>query len=527
MADTTLDLERLADDELLAPCLIHEIRHPLTGALAGLQFLEKSLLPTPEAREDYLLVRNQLARLEELLRSYQDFFQSAASDPHDFAVEPVVARASDLLGFRIRRCGPRFSIEAPKDLQAHATPHALLHALTNLLVNALDSLEEGGNAGRLLVRVLARPDGRVQVRVSDEGKGITGDVLPKLFERGFTTKPPGKGTGLGLTVARRMIESCKGSVQVAGPTDPLRAPWARAEFVVDLPASRAALAAAAQAPVQPPPAALAPASKGPTALAGPAPARALVVDDEAIIVLLLRKALKLEPSVQATFTESAQEAEKLLATQSFDLLITDKNMPGRSGVELAKIARSANPRIGVILITAYASAESAEEMLALGIDEYLTKPFEIDYLLDRVKQVVEGRRSQAGGVPAPSAKRAVLAERDPALRARLVAGLEKLGWAVLPATEVLEGLKATPPPEAVIASAEHFSTEAKSELFRQRMRRPSLAVALIGEPTSLVDTMAAIGVGARLRISRQVDDAGLEKALAELVAGPAGQGSKG
>lgn len=520
MADT-LDRERLGDDELLAPCLIHEMRHPLTGALAGLQFLEKSLLQTPEARDDYQLVRSQLARLDELLRSYQDFFQCAVSEPRDFAVEPVISRAADLLGFRLRKCGPRFSVDAPKDVVAHGEPNALLHALTNLLVNALDSLEEAGDTGRLQVRALARPEGRVQVRVSDEGKGIGADVGPRLFQRGFTTKPPGKGTGLGLTVARRMIDACKGSVALAAAGDPLRLSWARAEFVVELPAAGAGAVIAAPTPRP----FLSPAARPP--VAGPAPtpspARALVVDDEAIIVLLLRKALRLEPSVQATFAETAEEAEKLLSSQTFDLLITDKNMPGKSGVELARIAKAANPRMGVILITAYASADSANELLTLGIDEYLTKPFEIDYLLDRVHQVVEAHRAQAG--PAiPRLKRALLVERDPAFRARVAAGLDKLGWTLAPATEIVEGLKASPPPDAVIASAANFSTDAKAELFRQRMRRPTMAVGLIGEPTSLVDTMAAIGVGARVRLSRSLDEAGLLKALGELVADPQAQG---
>jgi hypothetical protein len=114
----------------------------------------------------------------------------------------------------------------------------------------------------------------------------------------------------------------------------------------------------------------------------------------------------------------------------------------------------------------------------------------------------------------------VVVERDPAFRARIATILQKLSWTLLPATEVLEGLKSTPPPDALIASAASFSTEAKSELFRQRMHRPSLAVALVGEPTSLVDTMVAIGVGARVRLSRALDDAELEKALALALAEP-------
>jgi signal transduction histidine kinase len=108
----------------------------------------------------------------------------------------------------------------------------LVHAVTNLLANAIDAVEERGPNGRVEVRVQPVP-GAVQVRVSDDGVGISDAVRPHLFQPRFTTKSPGKGTGLGLHLARTAMERCGGSLRLV--EDGERASWARTEFAIDLP----------------------------------------------------------------------------------------------------------------------------------------------------------------------------------------------------------------------------------------------------------------------------------------------------
>lgn len=518
--DDRAERERLAEDALLAPCLIHEMRHPLMGAMAGLQFLEPVLPRTAAAREDYELVKNQLARLEELFRSYQDFFHPEQGERRPFPVLQVVTRAVELLGFRVRRLGARFSLDVPARLEASGTPGALLHALTNLLVNALDALEEAGGAGRLQVRARATAGGRVQVRVSDEGTGIPETAARSIFEPGFTTKPTGKGTGLGLPVARRMVGALGGSVELTRPGDPDRADWARTEFCVELPAagapaapSAAPSAASSAASTASPPSAAAPQPARPAPSPAPASAgRVLAVDDEAIVVLLLRKALK-QAGLEATVVGTAEEAEKLLQAQRYDLLITDKNLPGASGVDLARRARARAPGMGIILITGYASAGSASELLAVGIDDYVTKPFEIEALVARVSQVLEARRAPPPAAGAAGPRRLAVVERDVALRARIARELQGLGHTVTTSGDLLEALKATP--DGLVAAVSLFTHDCRAELHRLRLRRPDLRVLAVGEPGSLTDNVGAIGLGARARLSRAMDDASLKAALAE------------
>jgi signal transduction histidine kinase len=220
--------EVLKEAELLGPGLIHEMRHPLMGIKAGLELLARKTGVGPS--EEFRLVAQQVARLEELFRTWQDLFSPERAPPIAFAVEPVVQRSVDLLAYRLRKLGPRFLYDSTGPTYGHGAAHAVLHAVTNLLVNAADAVEDGG---RVQVRVLTSGRGP-EVRVSDDGAGIAAEVAPRLFAARFTTKPDGRGTGLGLHVARTVMERTGGNVQLVGQADPHRLPWARTEFAVQI-----------------------------------------------------------------------------------------------------------------------------------------------------------------------------------------------------------------------------------------------------------------------------------------------------
>jgi len=228
--------ELMEEAEPLAPGLIHELRHPLMGLLAGLELLARRI-PAVSGTQEWQLLNAQAARMDELLRTYQDLFAGGPVQRGPFAVDETVRRAVALLSPRVRKLGERFSLESgPGPVVAMGAAPLLAHAVTNLLVNALDAVEEAGGPARLQVRVL-RAASIVQVRVSDEGTGIAPDVRPLIFQPRFTTKPAGKGTGLGLHLARTAMERAGGRLQLVEAGDPERAAWARTEFGISLPAA--------------------------------------------------------------------------------------------------------------------------------------------------------------------------------------------------------------------------------------------------------------------------------------------------
>jgi signal transduction histidine kinase len=228
--------ELMEEAEPLAPGLMHELRHPLMGLIAGLELLARRI-PAVGGTQEWQLLNAQAARMEELLRTYQDLFAGGPVQPAAFAVDETVRRAVALLNPRLRKLGDRFSVEScPGPVLALGAAPLLVHAVTNLLVNALDAVEERGGQARLQVRVLCAPL-RVQVRVSDEGVGIPADVQPRIFQPRFTTKPAGRGTGLGLHLARTAMERAGGDLRLVDAGDPDRAAWARTEFGISLPAA--------------------------------------------------------------------------------------------------------------------------------------------------------------------------------------------------------------------------------------------------------------------------------------------------
>lgn len=236
--DLAAPLEGL-DAELFAPGLLHELRQPLMGADAAATLLERSLGASLTSAQDWRLLRGQLARLAEIVSGFEDLLGPAGTPPAPFAVGPTVARAVELLAHRLRPLGERFALAlGPGGLQGFGRPAALVHAATNLVANALDALDGAPGAPRLAVRVLgARGDGSVEVRVSDEGVGMAPETRKRLFEPRFTTKTRGKGTGLGLHVARRLMAQDGGEVYLVAEEDPARVPWAVTEFCVVVPAA--------------------------------------------------------------------------------------------------------------------------------------------------------------------------------------------------------------------------------------------------------------------------------------------------
>jgi DNA-binding NtrC family response regulator len=123
-------------------------------------------------------------------------------------------------------------------------------------------------------------------------------------------------------------------------------------------------------------------------------ARILVVDDEATLTTMLRLLLETEGHTVRT-TERGQVAAEWLRTtdEAIDLMITDMRMSPLTGMDLLRLAREVRPAMPVILLTAYASRETAEEARQLGAFAYLPKPFQMPKLLAAVNEAL----AKAGG----------------------------------------------------------------------------------------------------------------------------------
>jgi CheY-like chemotaxis protein len=120
----------------------------------------------------------------------------------------------------------------------------------------------------------------------------------------------------------------------------------------------------------------------------------LVVDDEAVVLTVLREALR-RGGYRVTTAASAEEAIDLMRKRRFDLVLTDKNLPGASGMEVLRVAKSLTPAPAIVMITGYSSLDSAVEALDIGAHDYIEKPIhDVEDLRIRIRRALTRRDEQ-------------------------------------------------------------------------------------------------------------------------------------
>jgi CheY-like chemotaxis protein len=257
--------------------------------------------------------------------------------------------------------------------------------LLNLLSNAVKFTPRGGVS--LTARVLGRHPGfvDVQVAVQDTGIGIARDAREKIFEPfaqedGSITRQFG-GTGLGLTISRRLAEMMGGSLVV--DSIPGSGSCFTVTFPFALPGEPAALAA--------------PAAEDWTAPHG-APLRILLVDDHPINSRY-ESTLIAKLGHEVVVGHNGEECLAALARADFDLILLDIQMPVMDGEETLRVLRTSRRpelhRLPVIALTAYALDSERNRFIDQGFDGYLSKPLVVDELVREMQRVM-GQRLQGG-----------------------------------------------------------------------------------------------------------------------------------
>jgi signal transduction histidine kinase len=127
------------------------------------------------------------------------------------------------------------------------------------------------------------------------------------------------------------------------------------------------------------------------ALTPQAPARVLVVDDEASVVDVFQEFLTTQ-GYEIAVASSGEEALRRIPDLKPDIILTDLNLPGVSGLEVMRLAKKADPEACVVVVTGYASASTAIDALRQGAYDYVTKPFDLDDVLQIVERGIANRR---------------------------------------------------------------------------------------------------------------------------------------
>jgi two-component system, sensor histidine kinase len=336
----------------------HEIRTPLAAILGFAELAQAD--PARAAESTTIIERNG----QHLLQVVDDVLDAAKIDAGklDVAVEPIDVRSLLVdVGAAMRAQAERKGIELRLECRDDV-PQALLtdavrvrQILFNLVGNALKFTD----AGTVVVAV-ATGEGTVEFRIEDTGIGMTASDAARLFTAFEQVRSQRGGTGLGLTISKRLAGLLGGGLEIARTAPGVGTAM---RFWLPLRAATAVGATVANAGVDR------------ETLRG---RRVLVVDDMPDNRLLARRALE---TAQAEVVEAADGRRGLDTLAGMmsegrvpDALLVDLGMPIVNGHEFAQAARSAGYRGALIALTASASPEERERCLAEGFDDYCTKP---------------------------------------------------------------------------------------------------------------------------------------------------------
>ncbi|GAB4302695.1 MAG: hypothetical protein Kow0090_18260 [Myxococcota bacterium] len=206
--------------------LTHEIGNPLSTIIGYIEIMKEDDI-SPELRSEYLRrVYGELKRIHNTLQGLLEFSRPSQGNIGRVQLEGVLKETLELLEVDSRLKEIEFRTDIPADLPlVKATREGVKQILINLILNAADACDK---RGIVTLRAIAENDA-VTLVVSDTGVGIAEEHLEKIFEPFFSTKTSGKGTGLGLAVSKRLVESFGGAIYAENN------PSGGASFVVTFP----------------------------------------------------------------------------------------------------------------------------------------------------------------------------------------------------------------------------------------------------------------------------------------------------
>jgi len=218
--------EKMAAFGLLAAGIAHEVGNPIAGISSLIQMIRRRD-PEPYTNDKLQLAESQLGRIQRTVRELVDFSRPASTARSRVRPAEVVDEALGIAKYYQRTKDRAITTDLPLDLPTvRAIRDHLTQVVLNLVLNAIDATGRGGR-----IHLEGRAEGNtVILSVDDDGRGISLEDQPRLFEPYFTTKP--QGTGLGLFVSRQIVEELGGALTFRSE------PGRGTTFEVRLPADR-------------------------------------------------------------------------------------------------------------------------------------------------------------------------------------------------------------------------------------------------------------------------------------------------
>jgi len=399
-----LQTEKLAALGQMVTGVAHELSNPLTSILG---YAQRLLLQgdaagrTEEARKIYQEAERASTILRQLLLNARE----TQPERRWVSLNQAVLKTMELQRFGLATEKIHLELELdPAPPLVHGDTGQLQQVLMNLVGNARQAIVESGKSGNIRVRTKWTGEGHALLEVSDDGPGIPEGIMARIFDPFFTTKPAGAGTGLGLAIALGIVREHGGQLNVSSP------PSGGAVFTIELPAvteTRAAPSRPREADELRAPGTRAPrVAEPPYELSHPGKAApsVLVVEDEPTVARLIADVLE-DEGMRVEVLMDGRAALGRAKREPYDLVICDMKMPGLDGQNFYKmLARAGNPlRERFLFVTGDLIAAHTQKFLERYHLPYVAKPFRVEELSEKVKQVLAGKIPRETVAEAPRA----------------------------------------------------------------------------------------------------------------------------
>lgn len=344
----------------------HELNNPLTSVLGFAQLLADRHAE-PDLRRDLERIASGARRCKNIVENLMAFAATLRPERVRVSMNELVLEAIAGHKDRLREINAELSLDLAPDLpDASADAGQLIQAFNLILDNAFKALAE--TSSRRLLNVTTSLEGdHARAEFADSGPGVKEEHMSRVFEPFFTTRPVGAGAGLGLSVAYGLVAAHDGRIGVRNR------PGGGAVFTVEVPAGVVPdLAEAGDAPA-----------------AGPSRPTILIVDDESVIVDLLREVFEGMAARIDTAANGLAGLEKI-RSNDYDLILLDLRMPDLSGQQIYEELARRLPKVldRLIFMTGDTLTADVQRFIEQVGNPCLAKPFSVKNVIESARKVL-------------------------------------------------------------------------------------------------------------------------------------------
>lgn len=371
LATQLIQADRLASAGTLIAGIAHEFNNPLT-TIAGYADLLRAQLKDTEHEAAIATIADEAERCRHMARSLLNFARQTDDEAISFDINELVQGVLELRAYDLRAADIEVHTFLAEDIpEVRADYGQIQQVIYNLIDNSHYALRQQGG-GTITIETSFEAE-VVQIDVRDDGPGVPEAIKDSIFEPFFTTKPRGEGTGLGLNICRRIIDSHGGRIEYINAER-------GAHFRVILPASSKTPATVREVTVSE--------TEEPMPLG-----RVLFIDDEPALCSLVREFLE-RMGHHVVTAATGEDGLAMALDDEFDVIICDMRLPGMSGEEVCEQLLVRQPQLidRIIVATGDILSPQTQAFFERTGLPLVHKPFKLNELAAIVADFIAGRQ---------------------------------------------------------------------------------------------------------------------------------------